>query len=59
MLAGVAKAAGSVSNVGTDDDDDVELGVAGTAVAAAVANAAGIGNTAGIGAGGLGGKPPM
>ena len=36
VLAGVEKAAGSVSNVGTEDDDE-ELGVGGTAAAAAAA----------------------
>ena len=42
VLAGVEKAAGSVSNVGTEDDDE-ELGVGGTAAAAAALGTAALG----------------
>ena len=45
VLAGVEKAAVSVSNEGIEDDEE-ELGVVGTAVAAADAIAAGVGATA-------------
>ena len=48
VLAGVEKAAGSVSNVGTEDDDE-ELGVGGTAAAAAATAAAAALGTAAAG----------
>ena len=57
VLAGVAKAVVFVSNVGTEDDDE-ELGVAGTAVAGAAAAAAAAGAAgAAAGAAGAGGVP--
>ena len=54
VLAGVVRAAGSVSNEGIEEDDD-ELGVAGTAGAGAavgVGAAAGAGAAVGVGAAG-------